>query len=206
MNSLIAKYKKYGNKNLHPIISWVDYLWRKEYLWIFLTLAVIASFILIYFGATLSDYILTYTGIVIFWYTRETMDLKRNSNKEIEHLRKQFTTSIRPYLRLQKKAGEDKLQLVNEGKGVAVNLRPVYRRDSTEQEMLKIPAMAAAPNSVTESFAPRSLGLELDPSAANFTIDIVYEDIEGRRYIAAFKSNTAFNDGFEIIKQLEHNG
>ncbi len=203
MKNIILKYQKYRNRGFNGLLGWIDYLWRKEYLAILFFLATLITIALILFGANLSDFILSYTGIVILWYTRETMDLKKISNKELVELRKQSITGIRPYLRLQKKAGENRLQLVNEGKGVAVNLKPVYKSDSEEKEMLKIPAMAAAPNSITESFAPARLGLELDPSSNSFTVEIKYEDIEKRKYVAIFKSNIEFNDGFEIVKQTE---
>jgi len=189
-------------KKLDEIKEKMTYIWRKEYLWFFGGIAFIGSLLLIIFKVKFNDFLVYNTLIVIFWYSRETMDLKRISNKQIEYLRKEHKTNLRPYLRLQKGGGKG-LILVNEGKGVAVNLRPIYKDNRTTKELLKIPAMAASPNSFTESFIPSGFDLELDPSVAKFTIQVAYNDIEKRNYLAIFKSNILFNDGFEIIGQEE---
>ena len=195
--------KNIRREKLGEFMLKINYLWRKKYLWLFLSISLVGTLMLgLLFKAKLNELLVFNTLIVIFWYSRETMDLKRISNKQIERLRIEHKTNLRPYLRLQK-GGERGLILVNEGKGVAVNLRPVYKNDGETREFLKVPAMAAAPGSITESFIPKDLGLELDPSVAEFTIEIAYNDIEKRNYLAVFKSNTLFNDGFEIIEQKE---
>lgn len=184
------------------IIEKIYFIWRKKYLELFLVITAIGTFILPFFQSKLNDFLIFYTLVVLLWYTRETMDLKRNSNKELDRLRIEHKTNLRPYLRLQK-GGNRGLILVNEGKGVAVNLRPTYKGYGTTREFLRIPAMAAAPGSVTESFVPRDPDLDLDPSVAQFSIEVSYNDIEKRNYLAVFNSNSLFNDGFEIIKQEE---
>lgn len=197
---------KFLKKHYEELEKWLNFQWRKKYIRMFLAVALFGTPVILYIDFKLNNLFIFYTLIVVIWYSRETMDLKRISNKELKELRKQYVTSIRPYLRLQKNAGESRLQLVNEGKGVAVDLQSVYTRDGQKTQLLGVTAMAASPGSVTESFTPRSLGLELDPSAADFLIETTYEDIEGRKYIAVFKSNTLFNDGFEIMKQEEIKG
>lgn len=191
---------------IDKLMKWLSFEWRKKYIRMLFVLALLGTPIILFIDFNLNNLLIFYTLIAVVWYSRETMDLKRISNKELKELRKQYVTSIRPYLRLQEKAGENRLQLVNEGKGVAVNLQSVYIRDKQETRLLGVTAMAALPGSVTESFTPRNLGLELDPSVADFLMQVTYEDIEGRKYIAVFKSNTNFNDGFEIIKQETHSG
>lgn len=195
-----GEYSK--NKNSNIFLRILDFTWRKKYLWLIFCAGLIGALYLIITGSSKNDHLIFYTLLAIFWYSRETMDLKQISNKQTERLRIEHKTNLRPYLRLQK-GGERGLILVNEGKGVAVNLRPVYKNDSVSRGFLMIPAMAAAPGSITTSFVPAGVGLELDPSVANFTVEINYKDIEDRNYFAQFKSNPLFNDGFEIIKQKE---
>lgn len=144
---------------------------------------------------TLQVWVLWFTAFIILRYTKETYYLKKLAQK-------QNITSIRPYLRLQKKTGENKLQLVNEGKGVTVNLRSVYKKDNQQTQLPHITAMAAAPNSVTEGLTPSSLGIDFD-SDEDCLIEIEYEDIEGRQYYVIFKRNADYNDKFEIVKQQE---
>ena len=187
---------------LDKISSFMNYAWKKRYLRLFFGVAIIGTAVLVALSAKLSDYLLFYTLVVVFWYSRETMDLKQISNKQVERSRTEHKTNLRPYLRLQK-GGERGLILVNEGKGIAVNLRPVYKSKEVIREFLKIPAMAAAPNSITQSFVPRGFGSELDPGIASFEVEVKFNDIEKRNYIAVFKSNNLFNDGFEIHKQEE---
>lgn len=181
----------------------VDFIWRKKYLQMLIYIAIFGSLILgLFFCASLNDLLLFNTLIVIFWYSRETMDLKQISNKQVDRLRVEHKTNLRPYLRLQKKIGENKLQLINEGKGVAVNLRSVYKKDSRTVRLPGITAMAAAPASVTEGLTPLSLGINHD-SDDECIIEINFNDIEGRNYRAIFKRNSDYNDKFEIVEQKE---
>lgn len=143
----------------------------------------------------LQGWILWFTSFVLVRYTKETYWLKNLAQK-------QNITSIRPYLRLQKKTGENKLQLVNEGKGVAVNLQSVYKNNNQDEQLPYITAMAAAPNSVTEGLTPARLGINFD-SDEDCLIEIKYKDIEARNYHAIFKRNSDYNDKFEIMEQKE---
>lgn len=188
-------------KNNWPLEK-IFFIWRKKYLELFLFIAVAGTFLLLFFQPRLNDFLLFYTLIVLLWYTRETMDLKRNSNKELYSLRIEHKTNLRPYLRLQKKTGENKLQLVNEGKGVAVNLRSVYKKDSLKVQLPGITAMASAPNSFTEGLTPARLGIDFD-SDEDCLVEINYNDVEGRNYRAIFKRNADYNDKFEIMEQKE---
>lgn len=185
------------------LVEKVNFIWRKKYLWFFGCLGLFGSFLLFqFFKANLNDLLIFNTLVVILWYSRETMDLKQIANKQTEHLRREHKTNLRPYLRLQKKAGENKLQLVNEGKGVAVNLRSVYKKGKNQINLPGITAMAAAPNSVTEGLTPARLGIDFD-SDEDCLIEINYNDIEGRNYHAIFKRNSDYNDKFEIVEQKE---
>lgn len=178
-------------------------IWRKKYLHLFTVMAFLGTWLLWqFFKASLSDLLLFNTLVAILWYSRETMDLKQISNKQIYQLRQEYKTNLRPYLRLQKKEGENKLQLVNEGTGVAVNLRSFYKANGNQIKLPGITAMAAKPNSVTEGLTPARLGIDFD-SDKNCLIEINYNDIEGRNYHAIFKRNPDYNDKFEILEQKE---
>ena len=181
----------------------INFIWRKKYLWLFLVMSVLGSLSLsLFFKAELNDLLIFNTLMAILWYSRETMDLKRIANKQMGQLRIEYKTNLRPYLRLQKKTGENKLQLVNEGKGVAVNLRSVYKKGEQKIKLPGITAMAAAPGSVTEGLTPTRLGIDFD-SDEECLIEINYNDIEGRNYYAAFQRNPDYNDKFEIVEQKE---
>lgn len=190
-------------KNQGLIPDWVNNIWRKKYLQLFIAMSLIGSGVLWYFAkASLSDLMLFNTLVAILWYSRETMDLKQISNKQIYQLRQDYKTNLRPYLRLQKKEGENKLQLVNEGTGVAVNLRSFYKANGSQFKLPGITAMAAKPSSVTEGLTPARLGIDFD-SDKDCLIEINYNDIEGRNYHAIFKRNPDYNDKFEILEQKE---
>ena len=190
-------------KKLEQFFSLV---WGKKYLGFFMFIAFLGSGLIIIIKSSLTsslnDILLFNTLVVIFWYSRETMELKHIANKQVSHLRTEHKTNMRPYLRLQKKEGENKLQLVNEGKGVAVNLRSVYEKDRVKTQMPGITAMAAAPNSMTEGLSPARLGIDFE-SEDECLIEIKYRDIEGRNYRGVFKRNSEYNDKFEIIEQKE---
>lgn len=145
----------------------------------------------------LSGFILWFTAFAILRYTKETYYLKKLSQK-------QNITSVRPYLRLQWEATKN-LVLVNEGKGVAVNLRPIFKKGNNQRRLIQISAMAASPGSQTRSFIPNNFQPPLDPNLNfnKYLIEIAYTDIEKRQYIAIFETDTNFNDEFKIIRQEE---
>ena len=186
--------KKLGEK--------ISFIWRKKYLELFIVIAALGTPILYCSNSQINDYLIFYTLVVILWYSRETMDLKRNSSKELDRLRVEHKTNLRPYLRIQKKTGENKPQLVNVGKGVAVHLRSIYKQGKYEVKLPRITAMAAAPESVAEGLTPLKLGIDFE-SDQDCIIEILYNDIEGRNYHAVFKRNSDFNDKFEIVEQKE---
>lgn len=185
------------------LIEKINFIWRKKYLWFFVCLGLSGSFVLYrFFKANLNDLLIFNTLVAILWYSRETMDLKQIANKQTNHLRIEHKTNLRPYLRFQKKTGENKLQLVNEGKGVAVNLRSVYKKDGNVIQLPGITAMASAPNSVTEGLTPARVGIDFDCDD-DCLIEINYNDVEERNYHAVFKRNPDYNDKFEIVEQKE---
>lgn len=41
----------------------------------------------------------------------------------------------------------------------------------------------------------------LDPNKVQYTIHIQFQNADNKRYYAKFKTNTTYNDGFEILEQ-----
>lgn len=170
--------------------------------WLLLILWAVVSVLIgispIYFQIEFKDILtgqlLWFTAFVIVRYTKETYYLKKLAQT-------QNITSIRPYLRLQWQTS-DNLILVNEGKGVAVALKPRYEANGQIVELLKITAMAAAPNSSTTNFIPEGF-IVPNPEEVRYQIKIRYQDIESRRYVAIFRSSPDNNDKFTIIRQNE---
>jgi hypothetical protein len=180
------------------------------------TIGIISIFFITNFNqntsAVITACLLYLTFVVVIWYSWETRQLKIETRRlrkwasaDHEISKKQSITDIRPYLRLQMTNTTTFLQLVNEGKGVAVNLEPIYIKGKIRKPLLRIPAMAAAPNSNTINFVPYELArsVNLDPEIAYYMILVNYEDIEGRKYEAIFQSDKDYNDKFSIISQDE---
>ena len=108
-------YKKYSNKKLSPFLRLVDFIWRKKYrqslviVWaIGIILIFLGEFLVkfivdienITFGEKVLWIIYYSTAIIIFWYTRETYDIKRIQNKQIEETRKSRYLEKMPIIRL----------------------------------------------------------------------------------------------------------
>ncbi|MGH7245991.1 MAG: hypothetical protein ACREGI_03590 [Candidatus Levyibacteriota bacterium] len=177
------------------------------------TLGIVTSLICVNFNNKLivsfTAIFLYLTLVAVLWYSWETRQLKIETRRlrkwaadENHVLKKQSITSIRPYLRLQTIEGIDnKLRLVNEGKGVAISLKLRYLKKGKEINRYAVTAMASAPGSFTDIHRNE---ITLNPED-DYSMEIAYKDIEDRKYIAIFEPNLIFNDNFEILKQEENN-
>ncbi len=87
----------------------LNYLWKKKYVNLLFAIGGLLSFALLFtqviwlkklpnYGSYVSDYLLLWTGIIIIWYTRETRDLKRISNKQLEESRKTRLNDFLPVI------------------------------------------------------------------------------------------------------------
>jgi len=158
-------------------------------------------FLLMYFNVIdlnglIQGFILWFTAFAIFRYTKETYWLKKISQK-------QYITSIRPYLRLQWET-KGNLVLVNEGKGVAVDIKFKFVDNNESENSItfnNVSTMSAGGQ--TRSFVPDSINQNesLNPEKKEYKIEANYKDIEGRKYYTVFKTNLKYNDKFEILKQ-----
>lgn len=110
---------------MSKFFQWIDYYWRKQYIKFYLFLTFIGSFAVWFFKGKLNDYLIFYTLIAILWYTRETMDLKRNSNREIKLLKEAEMNKMMPLLifqegaRLFKDGNLSAFCVINRGSGIA---------------------------------------------------------------------------------------
>lgn len=146
--------------------------------------------------------ILWFTALMIFWYSYETLRLRKESQK-------QNTTSIRPYLSLLWRGEKREMVIRNIGKGVAVDVDVKlleYPRDLVGFDkgfvFLKIPALT--PGGSTTEFLDNHrhfwpvMGSEEE---SFYSLVFSFSDIEGNPYYAIFKANIGYNDKFEIIEQ-----
>ena len=75
----------------------LSYHWRKKYReWLFWIGLLVGS--VVWYCSSFSDALLFITAVIVFWYTRETFDLKQISNKQLKETRKQADMLVRPYL------------------------------------------------------------------------------------------------------------
>lgn len=202
---------------MKKILSQIFYFWRKKYklaLFIFAILIVIFivfiecitnNSIKIESSQKIYDIVLALTGIVIFWYSRETADLKDISNKTIKELRKQVFLQQRPFIRLQWLTLENfGIRIINEGQGTAVNLfikaknKPVIHRTIVAAEI--------ASKSYTDAgFADANLKNDDDfekifsPSRI-YKLKVKYKDIAGNDYCQIFQTDKELNDKFELLE------
>jgi hypothetical protein len=146
-------YQENKKNDLYLTVRLLEFAWNKRYkgllfvLWLIgLLLIVILEYIIKYFvnieNIVASDKMLSIiyfsTGIIIFWYTRETFDLKKIQNKELKEVRKQTAFEMKPFIRMQWKKrtevvvalGGDKfdentvnkftdIEIINDGRGIA---------------------------------------------------------------------------------------
>ena len=114
--------------------------------------------------------------------------------------RREYIGSIRPYLRLQK---AEPLILVNEGRGIAIDIKLTYKKARVRKQFKTVTAMASAPSSITNvrDFIDGTTNIELNPEVNPYTVEAKYKDIEGTRYLAIFEFDYSFNDRFKIVSQ-----
>lgn len=150
--------------------------------------------------ALISTFALIWTLIKLIENTKLANKNTEITNGLLNYAKKQHITSIRPYLRLQK---QKPLILVNEGRGVAINIELIYVNGKVKKNFNSVPAMASAPGSstVVKDFIDGSTNTILNPETNHFAVEAKYEDIEGNKYKAEFMADYSFNDRFRIVSQ-----
>lgn len=121
------KYYQNQNKDLCWIFRIFGFIWKKEYKKFILFIWVLGTWILYKLNLSDNELVLSFiyfsTGIIIFWYTRETYDLKVIQEKGLREARKQTDFEMKPYLRLQWSENNNEVfQIVNCGRGLAVDV------------------------------------------------------------------------------------
>lgn len=172
-----------------------------------------------FFSDKLQTAILFATGAVIYWYTKETFDLKQVQQKQLKEIRKQTDYEIRPFLRLQyNKDSNSIFTIANDGRGLAKDV--VFEENSMGPvgHVLKFtiasrPVISAGGHtnvSVGELKERCSgviciggdIGRHIGRYIGNgFLVKAVYADVVGRRYEVIFQSDLSYNDGFKVIRQ-----
>ncbi|MFC1678242.1 hypothetical protein ACFLZ9_00715 [Patescibacteria group bacterium] len=171
------------------------------------------------------------TAVIIFWYTRETHDLKENQRKELHEIRKQTDFEMRPYLRMQwsedPKRKEIVLHIVNCGRGLAVNVE-FEKFDLTVNlqkirfHILKRPLISSGgltsvdigelqnniqilEGGLLRDNIKRFIYTAITDFENELIVKVKYKDIVNNKYIAEFKFDSNYNDKFTIIEQKKIN-
>ena len=167
------------------------------------------------------------TGVVIFWYTRETYDLKQSQNKQIKEIRRQTELQQRPFLRIEWNryplkelitSNGDRYEeerhyyqiiAVNIGTGIAVNVE--FEVSVMTQELYDTnpntfrTVTAISPNGGTtrifDAYHNEALQNILDPKreSNSYSIKVRYENLERTSYVQEFITSPDYNDGFAVI-------
>ncbi|HRY59997.1 MAG TPA: hypothetical protein P5096_01305 [Patescibacteria group bacterium] len=129
--NLKKDWDKYSNKELNVLIRALDFLWRKRYKQFLVTICFVGVFLIIY-----SEQIIKYffpeisnitindkfsaifvwiTAVIVFWYSKETFDLKDITRKSLDYERAPFVV-----LNYEKDTGL--FYFKNIGRGIAKNV------------------------------------------------------------------------------------
>jgi len=173
----------------------------------------ILSFELDNFG----DAALFATAVIVFWYARETLDLKQITNKQLFETRRQLFFQARPYLHLQWHEGKNKgvYNIINEGEGMALDVvfEPITFEDDTRiaYQIKSRPLIARSKSTLittdelaTPGAAVKDAGIKdylRDRIPRGYYITAAYRDADGRRYRVVFRSDPTYHDQFRIVEQ-----
>jgi hypothetical protein len=218
VRSFIAnKITKQNNNKNNNYFSFVTFLWRKKYKHIIGIACVILILLILFIGIVTNEKILInwsdkiyysillLTAGVIFWYSRETADLKDISNKSIKELRKQVFLQQRPFIRLQWLAQENfGIRIINEGSGIAVNLSIMADKKPTINRSI-VAAEKACKSFTDAGFADAGLPTDQDfekiySPTQLYNLAVNYSDIAGNKYSQEFRTNASLNDKFELTE------
>jgi|SRR3989344_6444066 len=158
---------------------------------------------------SIADKILLITFFALVWYAWETMNLRKEAQKQTNFL-------LTPYLRLQWNEDGIKnpeiqtpLQLINIGQGVAQTIE--FQKCTINQSNVGIKSITAMSSGISGGSSVTQLQYqnEINPASPpilkdfsdNIEVEIFYKDIENNEYLAKMMSNNNFNDGFQILEQ-----
>jgi hypothetical protein len=195
----------------------VNHQWEKQYRKWLLAVGVVGGLI-IWHLSNFSNALLFVTGVIVFWYTRETFELKQISNEQLEETREQTDLQIMPYLRLQWNNDRDKYvyDIVNEGEGLAIDvefasMKFLDQKIESDYKIKSRPLIAKSkPTTVTTdelndtNNIVQGVGIKgyLERKIAlGHYIEAKYKDVKDRKYKVVFQSDASYNDRFKIVEQ-----
>lgn len=186
-------------QKLGQVLSKINFIWRKKYLWLFLAIALLGSLLLsLLFGAKLNDLLIFNTLIAVLWYSRETMDLKRNSNREIELLRSAEMNKMIPILlfregaRLHRDGNLSAFQIRNIGSGVAKDISVILSSVEVERNFNLAPGDSRQIN--IEGHRENVVDT-VNQSPEEINMEIRYKDIYERKFRTVEITFTRDDDG-----------
>lgn len=222
-----AKYlidmTNYWKKSYRGILFWIGFLGSILICYSDLLLSkyfhmVVSGFT---FGERLQTVILFATGVIIFWYTKETFDLKRVQQKELKEVRTQTKYEILPFLRLQYNGNPDAIfTIANDGRGLAKDITFDENLMGPESHVLRFtiasrPVISAGGSSNVSADELRKkcagvlcyggdIGRHIGRYIENgFQVKAKYKDIVDKQYEVVFQSDPSYNDGFRVVSQSE---
>ena len=157
-------------------------------------------------------------GLAAVWTARETFDQKQIANKTIKEIRKQNDYEMRPYLRLQWSDSDAILELVNVGRGIALDVK-FERIDFPNAASVLTPIQIKSrplisPKGKTDitreeffdSYSPFLKNQDLKTFLEKkieygYVIKCTYDDLVGNQYRVGFVSDDTYNDRFRIDYQ-----
>ncbi|HUD20823.1 MAG TPA: hypothetical protein VMQ44_02025 [Candidatus Saccharimonadales bacterium] len=168
-------------------------------------------------GNSAQSLILWITAISIFLYTRETRDLKRVTQKQLEATRDNTKLLLMPLIRIEwsqvsnydnptRVPGLHHIKIINEGSGIAVNVKITFshRNESYVVNILganKTYLPITEPNYEDFGFANDDVFVKnLDPSIREYSIFVEYLDINKGTHKQEFESQKLPACGYKLIK------
>jgi hypothetical protein len=130
--NLKKDWDKYSNKKLNIFIRTADFLWRKRYKQSLIIICFIGVVLIIYseqiikyffpeisnikINDKISAIFVWITAVIVFWYSRETLDLKEITRKNLDYERA-------PYVIFNCEKDKFRCYLKNVGRGLARNVK-----------------------------------------------------------------------------------
>lgn len=161
---------------------------------------------------SVGDIVLLLTAGILLVYTYETYRLRCEAQK-------QTSFEMRPFIRLQLDSYLESIDIVNEGRGIAIHMKlQIYYKNEKLKAVFKRELIAPGARNKT-SIDMEELGEEWDMICkdmkkvrTNFTdifnqnknitdVEVEFQDIEENKYSAYFKYSNKINDRFRIVTQ-----
>lgn len=145
----------------------------------------LGSLLLTWIKGSLNDFLIFYTLIALLWYSWETMDLKRNSTKEIELIRQAEMNKMMPILvfregaRLHSDGNLSAFQIRNIGSGIAKDIKVILSSVDIEENFNLAPGESRQIN--IEGHRENVVDA-IKQSPPEINMEIRYKDIYERRF------------------------